>query len=204
MRLESWPRVSRSSQPGSRALSLVSPDTSYFTLAAIFAVLGAGMSVTAAPATGEIMSAVPLSKAGIGSAVNDTTRELGGALGIAILGSIANSAYRSGIDLSSLGLAAGPRAEAEDSIGAAVAVSGNVDAGGEVKHHAAAAFTDAFNVASAVSVGLALAAAVGAPVVVTRPARRRCARDDPRLRLGTSTRDSDVELIPVGAGAGPE
>ena len=46
--------------------------------------------MTAAPATGEIMSAVPLSKAGVGSAMNDTTRELGGALGIAILGSIAN------------------------------------------------------------------------------------------------------------------
>ena len=60
--------------------------------------------MTAAPATGEIMSAVPLSKAGVGSAVNDTTRELGGALGIAILGSIANSAYRAAIDLSGLGL----------------------------------------------------------------------------------------------------
>ena len=92
-------------------------------LAAAFAVLGAGMGMTAAPATGEIMSAVPLSKAGVGSAVNDTTRELGGALGIAILGSIANSAYRAAIDLSGLGLAAGRAAQGEDSIGTAARVA---------------------------------------------------------------------------------
>ena len=84
------------------------------------------MSITAAPATGEIMSAVPLSKAGVGSAVNDTTRELGGALGIAILGSIANSAYRAGIDLAGLGLPGGPRAKAEESVGAAVGVANGI------------------------------------------------------------------------------
>ena len=65
-----------------------------------------GMAITAAPATGDIMSAVPLTKAGVGSAVNDTTRELGGALGIAVFGSIVNSAYRSNIDLGGLGLPA--------------------------------------------------------------------------------------------------
>src|SRR5438067_2484728 len=100
-------------------LSQIGPNTPYVVLAAAFAVLGAGMSVTAAPATGEIMSAVPLTKAGVGSAVNDTTRELGGALGIAILGSIANAAYRAGIHLSAVGLPAGVSARAKESIGAA-------------------------------------------------------------------------------------
>ena len=65
------------------------------------------MGITAAPATGEIMSSVPLSKAGVGSAVNDTTRELGGALGIALLGSIANSAYRSNVDFGGVDLPTG-------------------------------------------------------------------------------------------------
>ena len=106
--LRRWPRdgsrAPRSSAAASCILSMLTPDTPYLVLAVAFAVLGAGMGVTAAPATGEIMSAVPLSKAGVGSAVNDTTRELGGALGIAILGSIANSAYRAAIDLSGLGL----------------------------------------------------------------------------------------------------
>jgi hypothetical protein len=103
---------------------------------------------------------VPLSKAGVGSAVNDTTRELGGALGIAILGSIANSAYRAGIDLTGLGLGATARSQGEDSIGTAARVAGTVPGGEAIKAHAAAAFTHAFNVASAVSVGLAAGAAV--------------------------------------------
>ena len=49
-------------------------------LAAALVLMGAGMAITAAPATTNIMSAVPMSKAGVASAVNDTTRELGGAL----------------------------------------------------------------------------------------------------------------------------
>ena len=85
---------------GLGVLSRLSPDTPYPVIAAALALLGAGVAIAAAPATGEIMTSVPLSKAGVGSAVNDTTRELGGALGIALLGSIANTAYRSGIDLS--------------------------------------------------------------------------------------------------------
>jgi len=46
--------------------------------------------------TGIVLS-LPLDKAGVGSAVNDTTREVGGAVGIAVLGSILNAQYRSGI-----------------------------------------------------------------------------------------------------------
>ena len=83
---------------GFGVLTSLTTDTPYVVVGAAFAVLGAGMGMTAAPATGEIMSSVPLSKAGVGSAVNDTTRELGGALGIALLGSVANSAYRSNVD----------------------------------------------------------------------------------------------------------
>jgi MFS transporter, DHA2 family, multidrug resistance protein len=176
-------------------LSMISPDTPYPVLAAAFAVLGAGMSVTAAPATSEIMSAVPLSKAGVGSAVNDTTRELGGALGIAILGSIANSAYRAGIDLSGLGLGAGARGQGEDSIGTAARVAGTVPGGGAVKAHAAAAFTDAFNVASAVGFGLTAAAAVA----VLALSRRK--RDDTVHELveefGVAEPASGFAMVPV-------
>src|SRR5436190_1980554 len=111
-------------------LSRLTPGTSYLTLATALAVLGAGMSITAAPATGEIMSAVPLSKAGVGSAVNDTTRELGGALGIAILGSIANSAYRASVNLSGLALSTGARAQAHESVGSAAGVAHTVPTGG--------------------------------------------------------------------------
>jgi EmrB/QacA subfamily drug resistance transporter len=141
-------------------LSTLAPDTPYLFVGFIYALLGAGMSITSAPATGELMSAVPMSKAGVGSAVNDTTRELGGALGIALLGSIANSAYRAGIDLSGLGLPTGARAQAEESIGAATGVAHTVPGGSAVSERAATAFTDAFNLAAAFSVGVALIAGI--------------------------------------------
>jgi EmrB/QacA subfamily drug resistance transporter len=140
-------------------LASITPETSYVVLGVAFAVLGAGMGVTAAPATGEIMSAVPLSKAGVGSAMNDTTRELGGALGIAILGSIANGAYRSAIDLSGIPLDAAARVQAGESIGAAAGVASG-QGGAAVRSQAALAFTDAFNLTSIVSIGIVIAAAV--------------------------------------------
>jgi hypothetical protein len=150
-------------------LALLTPESPYLVIAAALAVLGAGMSITAAPATGEIMSAVPLSKAGVGSAVNDTTRELGGALGIAILGSIANAAYRADINLSGLGLGAGARGQAEDSIGAATGIADRLpNGGGSVRADAASAFTHAFNVASVVSLAIALVAAAAVLVFAGR------------------------------------
>ena len=136
-------------------LSFVTPGTPYFGLAVAFAVLGAGMGMTAAPATGEIMSAVPLSKAGVGSAMNDTTRELGGALGIAILGSIATSAYRSAIDL--VGARArrpGPRTWPRNRSGPLRWSPPRFRRGDAVRAQAASAFTDAFILASVVSVGI--------------------------------------------------
>ena len=55
--------------------------------------MAAGLALTTSPATDAIMGALPPAKAGAGSAVNDTTREVGGTLGVAILGSVLNSAY---------------------------------------------------------------------------------------------------------------
>ena len=57
--------------------------------------MGFGVAFTTAPATNAIVSSVPLAKSGVGSAVNDTTREVGGALGIAVMGSLVTSAYQS-------------------------------------------------------------------------------------------------------------
>jgi MFS transporter, DHA2 family, integral membrane protein len=174
-------------------LSLLAPNTPYLVLAGAFAVLGAGMGVTAAPATGEIMSAVPLSKAGVGSAVNDTTRELGGALGIAILGSIANTAYRATINLGGLGLGATTRRHGEESIGAAARVAGAMPGGGALRSRAAVAFTDAFNLASAVSVGIVVLAAI---VVLVLAQRGRDDRLEERL---DETAAFDLATVPVGA-----
>lgn len=75
-------------------VATVDGTTTYSTIAAQMIVIGVGMGFTSAPATEAIMGVVPAAKAGIGSAVNDATRELGGTLGIAVVGSVAASIYR--------------------------------------------------------------------------------------------------------------
>lgn len=128
---------------------------------AAYILLGGGMGITAAPATGKIMSAVPPAKAGVGSAVNDTTPELGGALGIAVLGSIANAAYTCGLDLDGLDLPADVESTATESIGTVMMIAERLGpAGSQLVTRADAAFSDAFNLAAWTTAGLAAAAAV--------------------------------------------
>jgi EmrB/QacA subfamily drug resistance transporter len=69
----------------------------YALLVLSLVVTAGGMGMTTAPSTGAIMVSLPLDKAGVGSAVNDTTRELGGALGVAVFGSVLASRYHVGI-----------------------------------------------------------------------------------------------------------
>jgi hypothetical protein len=73
-------------------------DTPYSTVVWGEIILAAGMGFAVSPATDSIMGSVPVSKAGIGSAMNDTTRQLGGALGVAVLGTIMNGRYLDGIE----------------------------------------------------------------------------------------------------------
>src|SRR6266480_241271 len=74
-------------------VSTSSASTGYATIAAQMVVLGTGMGLTSAPATEAIMGVVPKAKAGVGSAVNDATRLLGGTLGVALIGSVYASLY---------------------------------------------------------------------------------------------------------------
>jgi hypothetical protein len=160
---------------GFSLLALVGPTTSYTVLALAYVLLGGGMGITTAPATGSIMSAVPQAKAGVGSAVNDTTRELGGALGIAVLGSIVNAAYRSNLDLDGLGLPGPAQTAAEQSVGAVAQIARQIGpAGQELATRADLAFTDAFNTAAWVAAGLTAVAAI-AVTTRFRPDRERAA-----------------------------
>src|SRR3954470_12502144 len=74
-------------------MSTASATTSYSTLAASMVVVGTGMGLTSAPATEALMGVVPEDKAGVGSAVNEATRLLGGTLGVAVIGSVYASLY---------------------------------------------------------------------------------------------------------------
>src|SRR5256885_10046540 len=92
---------------------------------------GSGVGLVSAPATEAIMGVVPKAKAGVGSAVNDATRLLGGTLGVAVIGSVYASLYASRLT-SALpsGLPAGVAHTANESVGAALTVAGSAAHGG--------------------------------------------------------------------------
>ncbi len=127
------------------SLSFLAVGSPYLQVAVGLMLLGGGMSMTTAPATGAVMESMPLAKAGVGSAVNDTSREVGGALGVAVLGSILSSGYRSALDLD---LAAAPPEAASairEGVGSALAVAQRAPAGfgTQITDAAQRAFTDA-------------------------------------------------------------
>jgi MFS transporter, DHA2 family, multidrug resistance protein len=170
-------------------LSTIEPDTPYVVVISFFVVMASGMGMTMAPATESVMGALPRAQAGVGSAINDTTRQVGGALGVAIIGSIVSSVYvgRIGVVAAELGLDADATAAAESSLGSAQRVARSLDGA------ASALFDDGANQAfvDALSVGLRISAVIifGAAVVAWRylPARAGASRvvskpvDDPAL-----------------------
>jgi len=111
--------------------------------------------MTMAPATEAVMASLPRTKAGVGSAINDTTRQVGGALGVAVIGTIVSSVYSARIvDLGGVfGLAPDQLAQAESSLGGAQSLA--VGLGDQADAFAAAA-GDGF--VDALSIGLRIAA----------------------------------------------
>lgn len=127
-------------------------------------ILGAGMGAAMTPATAAITEALPLEQQGVGSALNDLSREVGGAVGIAVVGSVLASVYRSHLDLSGV---ASPVAErARESIALAEQL------GPRIAGHAETAFVSGMHTALICAAAAALAAAIGVATML-RPARRR-------------------------------
>ncbi len=107
---------------GTLMLSTIGVDSSYLSLVFGMIVLAFGMSIAMSPTTDLLMSSVPKNRAGMGSAMNDTTRELGGALGIAVLGSLLASQYGTKISGVFSGLPTAAKEAAEQSLAGAMAV----------------------------------------------------------------------------------
>jgi Na+/melibiose symporter-like transporter len=137
-------------------LSRVDAGTPYWYLLLSLGVMAAGMGSTMAPATTAIMASLPLGKAGVGSAVNDTTRELGGALGVAVLGSILNSGYTAGVANAAAGLPEAVRGSVESTLGAAIAVGEQVPGLADV---ARGAYVDGMSTAMVLGAAVVLLAA---------------------------------------------
>jgi EmrB/QacA subfamily drug resistance transporter len=132
--------------------------------------LATGMALTMTPLTTLIMSAVPLGKAGVGSAMNDTTRELGGALGVAILGSLVTSAYTASIGNAVSGLSGADQALAGSGLVGAYQVAGRLGGAGRALVDAANhAFVDGLGVAALTGAAVVFVASFAAWRLLPRP-----------------------------------
>ena len=145
-------------------------DSTYGIVAAHLLVLGFGMGMAMAPATESVMGSLPVEKASVGSAVNDTTRTTGGALGVAILGSLLASQYRGDMDGAVSGLPHDAAASASDTLSGGLAVAHRLGDSG-LAEAAQSAFLNGMHVAAIAAAAVALAGAIVAYMVI--PARER-------------------------------
>src|SRR5215208_108447 len=148
-------------------------DSGYSLVAISLVLLGLGMGATMAPATESIMSSVPLGNAGVGSAMNDTVRMVGGTLGVAILGSLLSSSYGADMEPAVKSLPEPAADAASNSLGHASVIADGIGggAGRALSHAAETAFTTAMSSTLTVAAATALAGAVLALVVL--PGQRR-------------------------------
>src|SRR5579862_6351829 len=160
-----------------------SASISYGVIAVQMVLYGLGMGLTSAPATESIMGAISTARAGIGSAINDATRLLGGTLGVAVIGSVYASLYGSRLTATMPASVPGPVAAiAHQSVGAAYAAAGKIaalghPALGQAIHNAAdSAFFHGFHAANYVAAGIA--AAGGVMALTLLPAQPTTSRDD--------------------------
>jgi EmrB/QacA subfamily drug resistance transporter len=160
-------------------VSAVPVTDGYPQLLAGMVVLAAGMGLVMAPATESIMGSLPRSKAGVGSAMNDTTRQMGGALGVAIIGSVLASSYRPGVAsrLAGLNAPSDVVTAARDSVGGAVDAAASLAEPLRTNVIAAARieFVHAFSGSLLLAAGVLLVAAVVAFTLL--PARAGDARE---------------------------
>ena len=145
--------------------------------------MGVGMGLAMAPATEAIMGSLPKAKAGIGSAMNDVVRELGGTLGVAVLGSIVSSSYARAWTAPVDGLPAGAAEAASDSVGGAHEVAAQMGGGAGAKLIAVAdqAFVDAMTTTATLAAGVALVGALIAAAFLPSRAQEPVAISDHAL-----------------------
>ena len=156
-------------------------------------VMGLGMANVLAPCTDSIMGSLPRAKAGVGSAVNDTTRQMGGAVGVAVFGSLMASHFHSTItDKLGSVLPAGLFAQVKDNVGQAVGVATQSPAARPFSGQIINAANDTF-----VS-GLHLDRARGRGHHAPRRARRLALPAGPRPRRASRSPRSSPEPEPVG------
>jgi EmrB/QacA subfamily drug resistance transporter len=161
-------------------------------------VLAVGMANVMAPATESIMGSLPRAKAGVGSAVNDTTRQMGGAIGVALIGSLLASVYRSDVrtGLAGSGAPASLVEQASSTVQSGVAAGREL--GGALGQQVVAvshqSFVSGYHLGVVVAAAIVLIAAVA--VFLWLPARAAAA-DDGLVPVGTTGDGAVVGTVPA-------
>lgn len=141
--------------------TLADPDGGYLTVLPGILILGAGVGLSMSPSTAAITASLPEEKQGVASALNDTVREMGGAVGIALIGSVLNSAYQANIEPATSALPPAVAEPVNEGIGGALAVTAQMGADGTaLLDSARQAFVDGMIPALLLAAGLSLAAAI--------------------------------------------
>ena len=162
-------------------------DSAYWGRIVLSMVLMAtGLALTAGPATDAIMGALPPARAGVGSAVNDTTREVGGTLGVAVIGSAMSSVFgpRLADALHALGAPQQAIDAARESVVAGLAVASRMP-GTQAVDAVRSAFMDGFRTGALTAAAVTALAAVA--VLVFLPARHAEAATDPPPARATAS-----------------
>jgi EmrB/QacA subfamily drug resistance transporter len=141
-------------------ISRLQTDSSYWEMVAGLVVLGVGMGAAMTPATSAITEALPSAQQGVGSALNDLARELGGAIGIAVIGSVLTSTYSGHVTVTGLTDAVAAKVKAS------FAVASHL--GAPIASRADTAFVTAMHVALLTAAGAALIAAAAVVFLLRR------------------------------------
>jgi EmrB/QacA subfamily drug resistance transporter len=151
------------------------PHSSVFVVIGITMLMGLGMANVMAPCTDSIMGSLPRAKAGVGSAVNDTTRQMGGAVGVAVFGSLMASHFHREITHKiGASLPAPLFAQVRDNVGQAVGIARQTPSGrfsAQIVDAAGQSFVSGIHIIGLVAAGITLIAAIG--VAKFLPARAR-------------------------------
>jgi DHA2 family multidrug resistance protein-like MFS transporter len=155
---------------------LLETDSPMWVVAAIFLIQGFGIANVMPPATTAIMASLPRERAGVGSAVNNTFRQVGGALGVAVLGSVLSVRYREEITPHLATFPEDARNAAGESLGATLGIASDLgpSAVAAIEQPAFQAFVDAIHTSALFSAGVALLSVVVANRFLP-PHRRRSA-----------------------------
>jgi EmrB/QacA subfamily drug resistance transporter len=145
---------------GLAIIAQVGTHTSYGLMATGLVVLGVGMGAAMTPATTAITEALPRSQQGVGSALNDLTREVGGAIGIAVIGSVLTSTYSNRVDLTGLSTQVAAKVKSSFALAAHMPAP--------ISDRANTAFVSAMHIALLSAAAAALFAAVGVAVLLAK------------------------------------